>query len=271
MSRFRDGRTVESSISEVINGDTELEDIPLIEVVRNPTNNTWWSLDNRRLFVFRTLFEEDCLESVPCDDVTDKVVFQKRWENLKSGGNTVRVRPLHVSSECEVDYFTDFSSRTTDVMSELRKINSTALSDLTNILDTRRQLDHVDTYHEDISGSPNGGCSFSLNEKVARPVSRYGGDQDIRVRLDNTSTALRKTKQMDDLSISIKAKPSSKPVSFSRKLSDYRSYSHSLSQSHSHCLSRRHSHSLSQSHSHSLSRKTAGTRSKIGLSITLLR
>ena len=177
--------------------------------------------------------------------------FQKRWENLKSGGNTVRVRPLHVSSECELDYFTGCSPRTTDVMSELMKINSTALSDLTNIIDTRWQLDHVD--HDDSSGCPSAGCPF--DETVARPVSRYGGDQDIRVRLDNTSTALRKTKQMDDLSISIKAKPSSRPVSFSRKLSDYR----------------KHSHGLSRSRSHGLSRKTAGTRSKIGLSITLLR
>ncbi|KAL5266647.1 hypothetical protein ACHWQZ_G003874 [Mnemiopsis leidyi] len=100
-AKFQDGRTVDSTIAEIKNGLADINDIPTIKVVQNLGDGTWWSLNNRRLHVFRSLYKTGHLTTIPCQNVSKKTNYQTRWENLKSGGKTVRVRPSHISSECD--------------------------------------------------------------------------------------------------------------------------------------------------------------------------
>ena len=94
-----------------------------LKVVQNANDKTWWSLNNRRLFVFRSLYERGCLTRVHCNDVTSKMAelsftatqlegykwFKQNMVNYnisassealedvkKLRSSTIRVRPSHV-------------------------------------------------------------------------------------------------------------------------------------------------------------------------------
>lgn len=52
-SEFRNGDSIEMLVSDIFSKKTQIESIPLIEVVERDT--LYYALDNRRLYVYRRL------------------------------------------------------------------------------------------------------------------------------------------------------------------------------------------------------------------------
>lgn len=84
-SVFRDGRGVNRAIEEIESGRIKVENFPAIRVARK--NNKYYSLDNRRLYVFRVLEKRGLIRTVP-------VVFQKHYDKFTTinDGRSIYVR-----------------------------------------------------------------------------------------------------------------------------------------------------------------------------------
>jgi len=85
--QFRNGKGVNQVIEDIYKGVTKIEDIPRIEVTKR--NNKYYSLSNRRLYVFRVLQKRKFLSRI-------EVFLVTRWEEqkytTKSDGESVKVR-----------------------------------------------------------------------------------------------------------------------------------------------------------------------------------
>jgi len=63
-SIFSDGRTVESTLEDILSGKITVEDLPRI-VVHKQDDKTYYSMNNRRLWVFKECKKRNYLQTVP--------------------------------------------------------------------------------------------------------------------------------------------------------------------------------------------------------------
>lgn len=86
-AEFQNGYSVNETLREIELGEMFVEDFPAMRVVK--MNNKYYSLDNRRLYVFRVLEKRGKLKSVDVRIV--ERVLQGRI-TTKNGGRSVKIR-----------------------------------------------------------------------------------------------------------------------------------------------------------------------------------
>lgn len=62
--QFSDGKFVEETLKEVIDGNLKVEDLPKIKIMYDPTTERYISMNNRRLWVFKQLSSLGKLKSI---------------------------------------------------------------------------------------------------------------------------------------------------------------------------------------------------------------
>ena len=78
-NRFHDGRSVYTTLNQLDSGEISVADIPKIWVVKNPKDDSLWSLNNRRLYTFKLFCPEEEIEVV--DHVRPGTIRTGRWEH----------------------------------------------------------------------------------------------------------------------------------------------------------------------------------------------
>ncbi len=53
--KFSDGKFVEDTLKEIIDGNLKAEDLPTIKIMFDPTTERYISMNNRRLYVYKQL------------------------------------------------------------------------------------------------------------------------------------------------------------------------------------------------------------------------
>lgn len=89
-SRFRDGRSVQEAADRVLHRQLNVEDFPTIEVVKR-SDGKYYSLDNRRLYVFRVGQYNGIVAKVPVTIVPEQWYHQRKFTS-RNGGTEIRVR-----------------------------------------------------------------------------------------------------------------------------------------------------------------------------------
>lgn len=95
--QFSCGRRVEDTINAILNKEISAEDLPPISVLVDPSTGDLFSLNNRRLYVFKALKQAGKLRSVP---VRVKPVPQtKRMKEKYSAAKCAKVARLMLERE----------------------------------------------------------------------------------------------------------------------------------------------------------------------------
>merc|ERR1712190_23252 len=88
IERFSCGRTVEATIEELKTGQTKVEDIPLIRVVRR--KDKLLALDHRRLFAFRNALPRSA--AVPMRLLLSDVLIEQHLSPNSKSWNSVGIQ-----------------------------------------------------------------------------------------------------------------------------------------------------------------------------------
>ena len=88
-SEFRCGRSVNETIVEILQGTMSIHELPTIKVVF--INDTYYSFDNRRLYVYRVLHQYGKLDKVTVM-LASKNQFQRSRFTTINNGSTVTLR-----------------------------------------------------------------------------------------------------------------------------------------------------------------------------------
>ncbi|CEJ92653.1 hypothetical protein VHEMI08289 [[Torrubiella] hemipterigena] len=95
--KFSCGRRIEDTLNAIRNKELRAEDLPPISVLLDPTTGDMFSLNNRRLFVFKTLQAEGLLETVPVR--TKPVPQTKRMKDKYTSDKCVKMARLMAERE----------------------------------------------------------------------------------------------------------------------------------------------------------------------------
>ncbi|XP_076817448.1 uncharacterized protein LOC143462991 [Clavelina lepadiformis] len=117
-NRFRDGRSVNQTVYDIENGLMNVDDLPMIRVVRR--NGRYYAFDNRRLYVFRVLENRGCLRTVTVLKASSGQFQPRRFTTLNNGisitvrgdvtlPHAVAISPSSFDSDREVDSFAEVS------------------------------------------------------------------------------------------------------------------------------------------------------------------
>jgi hypothetical protein len=94
---FSDGRWVAQTIREIVTGTLAPQDLPLLRVVKAPETGELYSLDNRRLFCFKScrvgMIDMEIVEN---DDGANEEYWCKRFGNengTTSNGTELKIKP----------------------------------------------------------------------------------------------------------------------------------------------------------------------------------
>src|SRR3989338_6714345 len=88
---FQDGKSIATSVDFLVRNETNPREIPLIRVVN--VKGVWFSLDNRRLRVFKDAFVDEipvivCSFEDPC---IKREFYEKRNNTTIDGGGIIRI------------------------------------------------------------------------------------------------------------------------------------------------------------------------------------
>lgn len=86
---FRDGNTLNGTLESLERGDMQKRDIPMIRVAKH--EGQLYSLDNRRLKIFRELEAKGICKYIKVDSVPKNTEFHKKFTTGNDGAS-VRVR-----------------------------------------------------------------------------------------------------------------------------------------------------------------------------------
>jgi hypothetical protein len=117
------GRTLDQTLMELREGTTSIASIPKITIMVGPvdeeTGEPWFfSLNNRRLYVFKQLCEEGCLEAVPVRIRDMKPHEQERYTVDNCGLNAKFLFRLDADVPCVSDLPADTSTVSGDDATE---------------------------------------------------------------------------------------------------------------------------------------------------------
>lgn len=95
--KFSCGRRIEDTLNAIRNKHLRAEDLPPISVLLDPSTGDMFSLNNRRLYVFKTLQAEGLLETVPVR--TKPVPQTKRMKGKYTAEKCVKTARLMAERE----------------------------------------------------------------------------------------------------------------------------------------------------------------------------
>ena len=102
--KFNNGKTIYSTLDECRDNSFKVALIPNIRVCQK--NERWYTLDNRRLWVFKRLEEERRITDIEVDTVSSSLLTAKKF-STKNGGVSVKIRSfsarLHDMLQFELD------------------------------------------------------------------------------------------------------------------------------------------------------------------------
>ena len=87
--KFNNGKTIYSTLDECRDNSFKVALIPNIRVCQK--NERWYTLDNRRLWVFKRLEEERRITDIEVDTVSSSLLTAKKF-STKNGGVSVKIR-----------------------------------------------------------------------------------------------------------------------------------------------------------------------------------
>ena len=87
--KFNNGKTIYSTLDECRDNSFKVALIPNIRVCQK--NERWYTLDNRRLWVFKRLEEEGRITDIEVNTVSSGFLTAKKF-TTKNGGVSVRIR-----------------------------------------------------------------------------------------------------------------------------------------------------------------------------------
>lgn len=110
LDQFSDGQSVEELRHDLQYGQVEVNDIPLIHVIKTRSGNVW-SLNNRRLWCFRHARN---IHKIPVRIVDQRPPwFNKRIQKLQNPFQ-IRLRAKNEETDCDTDGEDGWSSEDYD-------------------------------------------------------------------------------------------------------------------------------------------------------------
>ena len=77
--RFSDGKLIEDTLKEILDGILKVEDLPKIKVMYDPSTQRYISMNNRRLYVYKQLASQGKLTTI-----------MVQIENVKSSSKLIK-------------------------------------------------------------------------------------------------------------------------------------------------------------------------------------
>jgi len=87
--KFRNGNSVNRTIKEIVAGNLRVERLPTIKVVN--MSNSYYSFDNRRLYVYRVLHYRGLLDKIVVI-LAPMSQFQRRKFTTRNNGRSIVLR-----------------------------------------------------------------------------------------------------------------------------------------------------------------------------------
>ena len=103
-NKFNNGDTIDSTLNECRYNSFKVALIPNIRVCQK--NGRWYTLDNRRLWIFKRLEEEGRITDIEVDTVSSGLLTAEKF-TTKNGGVSVRIRISCASWDFDDGMFDD--------------------------------------------------------------------------------------------------------------------------------------------------------------------
>ena len=98
--KFKNGRSVNDTIDQIAKGCMSVEELPKIAVIKK--DGYYYSLDNRRLYVYRVLHYRGLLENVIVNHVSSSLFQPEKFTTINNG-NSIFVRRDVTKPHCQQD------------------------------------------------------------------------------------------------------------------------------------------------------------------------